>query len=322
MSQTETTNNLHEKVCEPLERHIYSKINQNTTVKDKNTVIEPGVDYKKDIEDIKQGKAKYDAQNRQFEVNGRTYEIHNKPRQNGDYRSFPIGGKGTHQLNRGEFKAFQEYKTHSNNPQLLETIISNQKKSYVKSSSQKRDAAERFEKDLKRGRDVWEICQAKEKAINQANKFAQEGHTKLQITKKLKREGFCKKNPQAAVEIARKAYEDHKAHKANKNKNNTQLQEVKGENKGQNHNSKNEVGNKVKGNNSNSLNSSSSSSQTNDYSATQVNGKKQTSTNSEQNIPNKGGQKVQNTSKPTTSAKSSTKTPPKPKNPPGIGPSH
>lgn len=197
MSQTETTNNLHEKVCEPHDRHIYSKINQKTKVKDRNTVIEPGVDYKKDIEDIKQGKAKYDAKNRQFEVNGRTYQIHDKARKNGDYRSYPIGGKGTHQLDRGEFKAFKTYKTHSNNPQLLKKRISNQEKSYVKSSSQKRDAAERFEKDLKRGRDVWEICQAKEKAINQAN----------QAKEKLNSEDYCKENKDAAKSIAKNTYE-------------------------------------------------------------------------------------------------------------------
>ena len=178
-------------------------------------------------------------------------------------------------------------------------------------------------------KEIKSLMAAKEKA----NELAENGHSQMKIFNGIKND--IKTNyPNLNIEVAKEMAEY--SHKANKNKNNTQLQEVKGENKGQNHNSKNEVGNQGKGNNSNSLNSSSSSSQTNDYSATQVNGKKQTSTNSEQNISNKGGQKVQNTSKPTTSAKSSTsqkdkdtnkltptkKTPSKPKSPPARGPSH
>lgn len=208
MSQTKTTNNLHTKVGYPCERHIYSKINQKTIAKETNTIIEPGVDYNKDIKDIREGKAKYiaDAEKQQFEVNGRTYKIHDKARKNGYYRSYPIEGNGMHKLNRGEFQAFKMYKTHSNNPQLLKKIISNQKKSYVKSSSQEPNAAERsFEKAQKRGRNVLNICQAKEKAIFLAKK----GHSEMKIFNQLKGTELGKKDQEAVRKIAKNVYKDH-----------------------------------------------------------------------------------------------------------------
>ena len=80
----------------PADRHSALKVKQKTLAKEKNTVIEPGVDVQKDVDAINAGDAARTGET--FTVNGRTYGLH-------DGTLYPISGTGFHQLERGAFKA-------------------------------------------------------------------------------------------------------------------------------------------------------------------------------------------------------------------------
>lgn len=96
-------------------RHVLTSINNNSKPKDKNTIILPGVNYTGDIERIKNGE--YNKINGNYEINGRTYGIH-------DRRLYPISGDGFVTLTRHEYKVLIIIKTQANNP-ILDTILDN-----------------------------------------------------------------------------------------------------------------------------------------------------------------------------------------------------
>lgn len=96
-------------------RHVLTSINNNSKPKDKNTIILPGVNYIGDIERIKNGE--YNKVNGNYEINGRTYGIH-------DGRLYPISGDGFVTLTRHEYKILIIIKTQANNP-ILDTILDN-----------------------------------------------------------------------------------------------------------------------------------------------------------------------------------------------------
>jgi hypothetical protein len=80
----------------PAKRHWAASVNQQTFTKEKNTVIESGVDVEADVAAIRGGRAEKVGET--YVVNGRTYSAH-------DGTLYPISGAGLHQLNRGAFKA-------------------------------------------------------------------------------------------------------------------------------------------------------------------------------------------------------------------------
>ena len=90
-------------------RHRFESIGKKSIAKDKNTIILPGVDYIKDIEDIKAGM--YNKIKDTYEVNGRIYGYH------GD-RFYPIKGDGVVILNRDQYKLLKELKINPNNPYM------------------------------------------------------------------------------------------------------------------------------------------------------------------------------------------------------------
>ena len=80
----------------PAARHRLNKVNQRTLAKNKNTVIEPGVDVAGDVAGINSGQAQKVGD--MFEINGRTYGVHAGT-------LHPVSGPGFHQLDRAGFKA-------------------------------------------------------------------------------------------------------------------------------------------------------------------------------------------------------------------------
>ncbi|MEV0650969.1 hypothetical protein AB0I28_37530 [Phytomonospora sp. NPDC050363] len=83
------------------DRHHLNRIKPKSVVGAENTVVLPWVDAKKDLQDIKDGKAVWNPQTSRYEVNGRIYGF--EP--NGTL--FPATGDGFEKLNRGEYKALQ-----------------------------------------------------------------------------------------------------------------------------------------------------------------------------------------------------------------------
>lgn len=90
-------------------RHVLGSIGKKSMPKNNNTIIMPWVDYNKDIEAIKKGE--YNKVNGNYEINGRTYGIH-------DGRLYPIVGEGFVTLNRNQYKLLIELKTNPNNPHM------------------------------------------------------------------------------------------------------------------------------------------------------------------------------------------------------------
>ena len=85
---------------EPAQRHYAARVRQKTVAKNKNTVIEPGVDVRGDVAAINAGRARKVRD--EYHVNGRVYGQH-------DGTLFPIRGAGFHELDRGAFKALGIY---------------------------------------------------------------------------------------------------------------------------------------------------------------------------------------------------------------------
>lgn len=84
---------------EPLaKRHMLGSITNKSIAKDKNTIIMPSIDVKKDIEDIKNGL--YNKVNDTYVINSRTYGYH-------DSRFYPIEGDGFITLDRAQYRALQ-----------------------------------------------------------------------------------------------------------------------------------------------------------------------------------------------------------------------
>ncbi|HOQ27462.1 MAG TPA: hypothetical protein PLH36_01845 [Armatimonadota bacterium] len=82
------------------ERHYITKVRANSIVKKINSVVEPWVDVKADVEAINVGKARRDGEF--YHINGRIYTVHNG-------RAVPVSGDGVHQLDRGAYKALMIY---------------------------------------------------------------------------------------------------------------------------------------------------------------------------------------------------------------------
>ncbi|SKA99381.1 phage putative head morphogenesis protein, SPP1 gp7 family [Caloramator quimbayensis] len=101
---------------EPLpKRHYINSITIKSIAKDKNTIIMPNVDVKKDIEDIKKGL--YNKTNDTYVVNGRMYGCH-------DSRFYPIKGDGFVTIDRAQFKALQ-YLIKNGNDNKAMTVFKN-----------------------------------------------------------------------------------------------------------------------------------------------------------------------------------------------------
>jgi hypothetical protein len=91
-------------------------VTQKTVAKNKNTVIEPGVDVAGDVAAIRSGLATRSGDT--FSINGRVYGSH-------DGTLFPISGQGFHQLDRGAFKAlgvFNKFGNSSRAGQILDNM--------------------------------------------------------------------------------------------------------------------------------------------------------------------------------------------------------
>nr|WP_146218454.1 hypothetical protein [Micromonospora acroterricola] len=72
-------------------------------VKEVNTVVLPGTDVAKDLDDIAAGRARWDPDRQRYEVNGRTYAVEPSG------TVFPEAGPGLEQLSRAEYGALKEY---------------------------------------------------------------------------------------------------------------------------------------------------------------------------------------------------------------------
>ncbi len=91
------------------ERHVLTSLGKNSTAKNTNTIIMPGVDYLADIECIQKGL--YNKVNGMYVVGNRTYTYH-------DNIFHPVDGDGFITLNRGEYGWLVKIKTEKNNPNL------------------------------------------------------------------------------------------------------------------------------------------------------------------------------------------------------------
>lgn len=87
----------------PNNRHNLDQIGRGSPAKDKNTIVMPGTDVQKDLDDIAAGKGKWNADTSRYEVNGRTYGVE-MPKGT----VFPQDGPGFVNLGRQEYKALQE----------------------------------------------------------------------------------------------------------------------------------------------------------------------------------------------------------------------
>jgi len=97
----------------PGARHFIKKVTQKTVAKEKNTVIEPGVDVIGDVNAIRSGLATRVGET--FVINGRTYGIHNGA-------IHPISGPGFHQLELPAFKALGVYNKFGNSQRAAEIL--------------------------------------------------------------------------------------------------------------------------------------------------------------------------------------------------------
>jgi hypothetical protein len=99
----------------PNSRHYAKSVKQDSTTKEKNTVIMPGVDVAADVVAINSGFVP--KVNDTFTVNGRTYGHHNGT-------LYPIEGKGFYLLGRGAFNALGIYNSFGNTEKAEQFLIS------------------------------------------------------------------------------------------------------------------------------------------------------------------------------------------------------
>ncbi|MGV9213972.1 hypothetical protein ACTFTM_19120 [Micromonospora sp. RB23] len=86
----------------PHPRHNLNSIQPGSRAKGANTVVLPGTDVARDIDDINNGRARWDAGRQRYLVNGRTYFYKGG-------RVVPESGPGLEALKRQEYKALQTY---------------------------------------------------------------------------------------------------------------------------------------------------------------------------------------------------------------------
>lgn len=92
-------------------RHSIRSVRQGGLKKGQNTVAEPGIDMKRDVDAINAGQGTRDGNF--YTVNGRTYELIR-----GDHL-VPSSGPGFHSLNRGEFDALGIFNKFGDTPQAF-----------------------------------------------------------------------------------------------------------------------------------------------------------------------------------------------------------
>ncbi|MCQ4166170.1 hypothetical protein [Tahibacter harae] len=95
-------------------RHSIRSIRQGGVKKTKNTVAEPEIDMRADVEAINKGQGVRDGDF--YTVNGRTY-------QRFDDHLVPHDGPGFHNLDRGEFDALGIFNRFGDTPQAMEIAI-------------------------------------------------------------------------------------------------------------------------------------------------------------------------------------------------------
>ncbi|NMO53881.1 hypothetical protein HH310_22210 [Actinoplanes sp. TBRC 11911] len=86
----------------PNTRHNLNSIRPSNPPKQKNTVVLPGTDVAKDLDDIAAGRATWQPERNFYEVNGRSYGVE------GNGTVFPISGPGFVQMSRPEYKVLQQ----------------------------------------------------------------------------------------------------------------------------------------------------------------------------------------------------------------------
>jgi hypothetical protein len=86
----------------PNSRHNLDSIRPKNPSKEKNTVVLPGTDVAGDLADISAGRARWDADNNRYEVNGRTYAVESTG------TVFPVSGPGLVNLSRSEYKVLKQ----------------------------------------------------------------------------------------------------------------------------------------------------------------------------------------------------------------------
>jgi hypothetical protein len=93
----------HTPLKPPNNRHNLDSIGKGSPAKEKNTVVLPGTDVQKDLDDIAAGRGTWNAATNRYEVNGRTYGVEMP-----SGTTFPVDGPGIVNLGRQEYKALQE----------------------------------------------------------------------------------------------------------------------------------------------------------------------------------------------------------------------
>jgi hypothetical protein len=86
----------------PNNRHNLNSIRPNSPSKQNNTVVLPGTDVAKDLEDIAAGRAKWDGDINSYQVNGRSYGVESTG------TVYPISGPGFVNLSRSEYKILKQ----------------------------------------------------------------------------------------------------------------------------------------------------------------------------------------------------------------------
>jgi hypothetical protein len=105
----------------PVARHYARQVDQRTMAKSTNSVVEPRIDVKADVEAIRTGCARIGRTpggEVSYSVNGRTYGAH----ANGTL--YPIEGDGIHVLDRGTFQALGVYNKFGNTSRAAEILDS------------------------------------------------------------------------------------------------------------------------------------------------------------------------------------------------------
>ncbi len=101
----------------PAKRHSIRSVSQKSVAKNKNTVIEAGVNVSDDVAKIDAGEAQKIGD--KFIINGRIYGSHNGT-------LYPISGPGFHTLDRGAYKALGVFNKFGNSQQA-KNILKNMK---------------------------------------------------------------------------------------------------------------------------------------------------------------------------------------------------
>lgn len=86
----------------PNNRHDLNRIGPKNPTKAKNTVVLPGTDVAKDLDDLAAGRGTWNPTTNRWEVNGRTYGV--EP--NGTV--YPVDGPGFVNLSRSEYKVLKQ----------------------------------------------------------------------------------------------------------------------------------------------------------------------------------------------------------------------